>query len=529
MAILSRGHTTWRPDNLPVGRGAVTNHRQHLSAASTPRQTLPLRHDGLHNAPTSHNPPTLQSHQDPSEKPPPFPLDTSPPKLEAAHEATHEAAHEASQEFEQIAEDSLAEQENSEPPTPELIAHALDMEVKLSYRVHVVGFTQHAKLLSHSLSALPHIPPVRMMALFPRPVSEWGEEGRTLTVHNPDGSFVSHEIPCPQYIDPTKVHLAAYTESDDKEQWLDNIVICTAPWAVSPFLKSLKHRIDRHTNLCLLQPGLGWAEMLNEFVFQDESLRPNYIYAHTTHRVDKHPRGLFSLKHVKQGKLVLCDVYQNVEPTAFETRPINSPYTDHLVNLLGESDALGAVGLPWEQFLFNKLPSMVWTSLADTISVILGTRFDLIVRDRHAMMLWDSLLEETVEIITSLPELQGASNKFKLFRSPTFRNRLKTKLFAQGRTYSPWISWVRLGKCPPVEYTNGWFVKRAQQLGIYHKQNSMAISMVQARLMARRKELRMDIPFAVNPYMTDGDKLGGSQYYEDEDVNDKEELFDLGF
>jgi hypothetical protein len=68
-----------------------------------------------------------------------------------------------------------------------------------------------------------------------------------------------------------------------------------------------------------------------------------------------------------------------------------------------------------------------------------------------------------------------------------------------------------MGAEPPIDYFNGYFVRRAKELGLDHKHNSMAMEMVKARLATRRAELRTDIPLGRSPFMNDNDHIGGGQ------------------
>ncbi|KAI3321498.1 hypothetical protein HD806DRAFT_545728 [Xylariaceae sp. AK1471] len=400
-------------------------------------------------------------------------------------------------------------------PEPSLEQDCLvgtELDIPLSNRIHILGFSAHAKFLGHALASVPGRPPISILAHHGLVMSRWGEENRSLSLYDYRGKHISSaRIRCPEPIIKPRRYLERLQDSD----FLDNLIIDTTSVAILPSLRQLRHRIDHRTSICLLHTGLGLMEMINEELFPDFLERPNFILGHSTHRVAKFSSYMYSIKHKTPGKIHLYGVPKSQDSTLDRSSLAHEGMrqTQHFLQLLSSTQGLKAVGLPWVRFMTQKLPAIIFSSVADAISVILGCRYSDIYPNDHAMAMWDNLLNETLAIISQFPELQdeGLAHRVASLNTKTFRNKLKTHLISQGPNQSPWIRRVRMGVEPPIDYFNGYFVRRAKELGLDHKHNSMAIEMVKARATARRRELRMDIPLGTSPYMNDGDRIGGGQ------------------
>lgn len=380
--------------------------------------------------------------------------------------------------------------------------------LKLSNKIYVLGFNTDAKFIAHSLSSVEKLPPVQLLTHNTLTLRKWGEEGRAITVYTQDGIPSTQPIRCPQYIPRRHVPLR-------QPPIMDNIVVSTVTQAIIPTLFNLRLYIDRRTTLCILHPGLGLMEELNDIVFPNPALRPNYIFCYSNHKLARSTAGKYSIDHIP-GNLVCHAVPRDDEAKGLDkwtSDALNQKHTRHMISLLSTSETLNVIGLPWPSFLQLKLQDMIFYSLADTISVMLGCRYDQIRTDRHAMTLWESMLKETLTIVVSLPEFHerpymlGATG----FANTNYPTKLKNRLTRLGTECSKWISMIRRGNMPPVDLINGYFIRRAKELGLSHAHNSFAVELVKARSRGRLRELNNSIPLGLMPYMADTDRIGGGQ------------------
>lgn len=473
-----------------MGRGAT----KYLSAVAAAMPDLQRRNDGFRLDPPIYYPPTSPQNGGSREGvSPSYPFYTSPPISKIAtppHPSTKEdsdSARASAAVAAQVGAETETES-NSPRPVP---------AIRLSNKIHVVGFDPHARFVAHALAADPKLPPVQMLTHNPISMKAWGQEGRAVSIHDSKGHPISsREILCPDYV-------SRRYKSLGYQPILDNIILSTAARAAFPTLHALRKRIDRRTTVCLLEPGLGLMEMLNEEVFDVPALRPNYVICHSSHKLARHSYYKYTIRHIP-GKLYLHAVPRDDEDEDIDrvtSQLLGNQHTKHMIGLLSAASDLNAVGISWRRLLLEKLPDMIFESLADTLSAILDCSFNLIRCNKNAMRLWENMLAETIHIISSLPEFEGHRKKLRFLHERQFATKLRVRLERQGAEYSRWVADVRMGKEPPVQFVNGYFVRRAQEVGVDHRNNSLAISMLKARVESRRK--MHEVPFKLIPEYDD--------------------------
>lgn len=489
-----------------MGRGAT----KHLSAVTATTSGVSSRNDGFRLDPPIYHSPSPSNQGAFENTSPGYPFYRPPPKyrLVVPYSASEEPAlKSASHSAEATAQPEVKAKE--EPATPVPI-------IKPSSKIHIVGFDMQAKFIAHGLAAIPNIPPVQILTHHPISMTRWGQEGRTIEILDPKGYPISsRDIPCPELIQNM------YRIRLRRSPILDNIIISTAPGAVLQTLSRLRPFIDRRTTLCLVQPGLGLMELLNERVFDVPALRPNYVLCNSDHKLSKHSSFKYSLRHVP-GQLLVHAVPRDEDADLdWKTaQALGSQHTQHMISLLSAAGDLNTVRLPWHIFLLQKLPDMIYQSLADTISVILGCRFSEIRNNTYAMALWKKMLSETQRIVIALPEFRDHPGIVEKFAKPSFRRKQRVRLERSGTEYSQWISMIRKGQVPPIDLFNGYFVRRAQEMGINCAQNSLAVYLVKARQAGRYQELQLGLPLGLQPYMQDRDRIGGGQDEHDAEIDD---------
>ncbi|KAJ1336027.1 cytochrome b translational activator protein CBS2 [Microdochium nivale] len=387
---------------------------------------------------------------------------------------------------------------------------------RLSDKIHLGGFSVQARYLLHALSGLEGLPPVQVLCQNYGPSAAWAKEGRSINIHDHLGHFVSSRpIICPQYVGPTKGKLQHLkTSYSGKTPMIANLVVNLDDYALVPFMHNVKKFINSNTTICLIHDGLGVIEDLDADVFTDPLTRPQYICGLTHHWVSRHGASEISVRHKwhkRSSALYLSTPMGSNGPAVPWSQLDVPPQTQHLLGLLSRSPEINAKTLPWNRFVQRTLPGMVHASLVDSISVMLGCRYNQIVEKRNARTLWNTMLTETLKIITAMPEIQSEPHMVTYFLSEKFRLELWGKLVRQDKTYSRWISLIKAGRRPPVDHFNGYFVRRALELGLSCKHNHTAMSVVQFKYMMRRDELSNFAGLGLGPYMADGDQLGSPE------------------
>ncbi|KAI1811675.1 hypothetical protein GGS20DRAFT_588301 [Poronia punctata] len=382
-----------------------------------------------------------------------------------------------------------------------------DLTIKLSNKIAILGFTTHAKFLLHSLS-IPGRPPLEWYTHNPRDSSLWGEANRTLTMLDHYARPMS-STPVERPISINELNKYGKGADQQSPNILDNLIVDTAPETVVPSLRLLRHCIDRRTTVCLMQPGLGIMEALNQTVFTDPATRPNYIIGHSSHSVAHHNNKFWIHHRAKNSNHILLHGVPKAQGSTLEDDYLcyeGSRQTQNFVELMSAAPELNVHGVTWLRLVRSKMPSMVFSCGADAISVMLGVRYGEIMPNRYAKDMWRNLTEETIAIASKLPELQvrGMEHVPRGLESGLFWRQLRLHIFSVRDNTSRWVANVRTGAKAPVEFFNGYFIRRARELGLDHKYNSMAMNAVNARLAVRRTELMRQIPMR-GTYMVDND------------------------
>ncbi|CAK7217348.1 2-dehydropantoate 2-reductase (Ketopantoate reductase) (KPA reductase) (KPR) [Sporothrix bragantina] len=188
---------------------------------------------------------------------------------------------------------------------------------KPSTMIYIVGGNPEATYLAHSLSILPYMPRVQMLLLSRKFAHNWVREGREVQVLRPGLKPTSKKLRA--YLmksppsatrqlskRPLKGRLTRFAPTGTyyKQPIIRNLIITQACAPSIIAVGRLKHRLDNNSTICLVQPGLGVVERLNELFFPDPLTRPRYILAHMTHTLGYTNRSL-SVAELKVGRLML--------------------------------------------------------------------------------------------------------------------------------------------------------------------------------------------------------------------------------
>lgn len=474
-----------------MGRGAT---KQPLSAVASSNP------DAFHLDPPLYYAPTLQRKKvDPTSirvkvpfysPPPPIPKFLPPTKQQEPPKSETEAYMAMPVEGQEEYKEALA-------------------SLRLSEKIHVLGFTAEAKFILHGLAGTPDLPPPQLLTR-ERGIDRWGAEGRQVSLRGKNGLVTSYDILMPEFAGPTKVSLRQSLQPRLKP--IDNLIISTSENAVIPALLNIRDRINENTTICLLTTGLGLAERLSKDIFPDPATRPTFVLGHLSHKLRRDGRSQtdkFSVQVRSEGKLFLSGI-PLTQPDGSEVntwdRIVRHARTQHLVKVLSQVPGLHATSRPFSKFLRQKLPEMIFSSLADSVSVALGCRYDRIYSNEAASRMWRKLWSETIDIIAALPELENAPEVVEYFQGHKFATEMDRLLRAQHGA-SHWIGPLREGRGPPIQYLNGYFVKRAVELGLDCGHNRMVLNMVKAKLFAKQEELRSAIPLYYSPYTVGEDNI----------------------
>lgn len=354
--------------------------------------------------------------------------------------------------------------------------------------VHVLGFDPKAYFIAHCLAGYEYLNPVKLL-IHKRVIwNTWEREGRRLLLLQ-GANRVLHDRAEAEWIGTG--HMARSNEH------IEQLVVTLPCHQTREAIENIRHRIDHRTTICLVQDGLGVAEELNATLFQDPTTRPTYIIGHSTAYIGHYKPAFFSSMLRNPGKLYLTPLERGVGLPFFSFYPPieRRVHGVKFLRTLVGTHGLGAGGFSLENYLVKKLPEMVFQSIIEPMVIALDTTYDQVLRNQHAILLADELLEELFNVIWALPELTNSSKVVRFCGMEALRKHTVSRLANKGNSQSPYLTHVRAGRTVDIEYLNGYFVRRGEELGIKTSRNQMIMEVVKARVAWRKKQLQGLVPF----------------------------------
>ena len=355
-------------------------------------------------------------------------------------------------------------------------------------QVHVLGQDFKGSFIAHALSGSSAVPPPKVLFHVGHLLRTFKFEGAGITVVQ-DGERSTRNRVVREWV--------GGTQDEPIREHIEQLVVTAPCFQAVRLISNVRHRIDHRSTILLLQDGLGVVEELNKALFADPRSRPTYVLGHMTHSFGHEKGRTFTMTEAVRGRLFLSALPRGSSYSLIRFHPPieRQPRATNLIKTLSTTAGLNAGGYSLEEFLLKKLPSMVFHSVTDTLSVVLDFSYDKLLDNEYRLSLIDQLLDEIYNVIMSLPELPNASKIVDRMSKDKLRRDIVRKLRSKGYDESRMLHRVRAGRMVDVDYLNGYFVSRGKELGIKCPTNEMMMKLVKAKLSKRRKEIEGAIPF----------------------------------
>ncbi|ROT37672.1 6-phosphogluconate dehydrogenase C-terminal domain-like protein [Sodiomyces alkalinus F11] len=364
--------------------------------------------------------------------------------------------------------------------------------------VHILGSDGRSKFLSHSLHGVYG----SIQTIDPYRTNKY-----TNIVRNRSRRQGSEEL-VRLRVANGEAHTSEVHEQEGDKGHISNLVVSGPPSQTVKLLEQVKDRVDGRTAICLMQDGLGVAEAASNKVFTDPKNRPSIVLGHMTHSLalDRNANAVHSMKPDYQTALTGIRPYLGKKYQGLERRhqhqqgPATATEswlrTQDMLSKFAAATDLHAHGVPLDQWLRLKIPSLMFSAVADPICVLLDARYDQLLWNPTATRLIGQLLDEIADVVALMPELRNASTALQAaLRGEGMRkhtiNRLKAKRDAPSRMALQ----IQRGQLTDIDYLNGYFIERGKRLGVKLPANEMVVGMVKAKHKARLEKLRSYVPF----------------------------------
>nr|CDP24145.1 Putative protein of unknown function [Podospora anserina S mat+] len=388
----------------------------------------------------------------------------------------------------------IAMWDQQEQAVPEFTPVPAD-DLAPSEHIHVMGLDPVGRYITHILASCDHIPPVRYVMHTPGVHNVFKQNDRKLTLYRGDQMVTTNRIIAVNfnqggdYTSPKQYALPSL---------ISNLIITTPAADVVRILEPIKHRLDHRSTIVLINDGLGVVEDLIKTYYPSSITRPTFILGQFTGKLG-YTGEQFSVEEVELGRLRMSIYPQQIQQSG--VRIVRHPPIEHtlkptrLLRTLTVIPDLRAAGFPMDDFFKKALPTIVFRSIVDPLTVVLDSTYDKLPKNAYARLVMDQLLSELCGVISRLPEVRDSPDFSRLTVTQRLRKEIYHKLVRQQTSSSRMRSNVARGWATDIDYQTGYFVERGRQLGLRVENLNSLIAEVKAKQKIQMDRQNMQIPF----------------------------------
>lgn len=344
------------------------------------------------------------------------------------------------------------------------------------HKIHILGDDERSKFIAHALSSV--YDSVEMLGWRSSPSSKYRNIQKVRPHNRRSAANVEANLAMPR----------AITQSDDSR--IEQLVVSGRGQEAVEALQSVKNRIDGNTTVCLMNNGLGVLEDVRKKIFEGSDAAPNFLLGHMSHRLAFN-RTYDAVTQLKQGqtKLTFAEAprMRVKDMHKVESRP-------NFVKTLEEAKDLHTTLTPFDQWLRFKLPTVIFDSVVEPVCVLLDMPYQGLLQNPAAQRMMHSLLSEIIQVLESMPELEGSTVIRDYVHSKGIRKFMYSRIMGKRSQPSQLVRRIENGLPTDVEYLNGYFLRRGQKLGLDLHMNLMMRDMIKAKHSQAIERLNSFIP-----------------------------------
>ena len=365
----------------------------------------------------------------------------------------------------------------------------------VSRRIHILGVGTLGTFIAHALAGIPNRPPITLLLHRRKAWIDWhsDSERQGMIEVITDGMSDSRKGFDVERVLPSWKSVRQPPRDEDT---IHNLIVTVKGPRTLSALSLVSHRLNQNSTIVFLQNGMGMLEEVNEQIFKDVETRPNYILGIVTHRL--YPEEPFSIRHAGMGTTALGVVQRlPLERSLDGARKRNdvwAPTCRYLLRTLTRTPVLAAVGFSPTDLILLQLDKLATSAVIHPLTVMFDCKNgDLLYNDAVARVI-RLLLSEISLVIRSLPELQGVPNVEMRFSPDRLESMIVSIVTMTAETLSPMLQEVRAGNETEIDYINGYFIKRGEEIGIKCVMNYMLMQMVKGKRVMINKEVYNQLP-----------------------------------
>lgn len=301
-------------------------------------------------------------------------------------------------------------------------------------------------------------------------------------------------------------------EGEEADGPIECLIVCARANITERALARLKHRLTPDSTVCLIQNGMGMIEKLNDTVFTDPATRPHYIQGILSHGMVQ--RYYFIVSHTVVGTTVLSPVVTSQTPSIdAESDTHWAPSTKYLLRLLTLTPPLVATTDTPAGFLVRQLEKQVVNSIMHPLAAINECNTGELLYIFNVTRIIRMLLYEMSAVICALPELQGVPGIEDRFSPERLRRMVVQQMKASADRVPSMLKDIQSRRTTEIEYLNGWFIRRGEEMGIKCVLNYMIKQLIQTKLAVIQRREFGAVPIDVDNVILTGDiRLDNEQF-----------------
>lgn len=383
------------------------------------------------------------------------------------------------------------------------------LEETVSRTIHILGSNAMGKFFAHALAGLPQAPPVTLLVHNTWLIKEWLEGGSAIRLLRDNRIYerTGFDVELMDSIygaspGQRSRNFGVKRLHGPQETVIDNLVVTTDGYTTVSALAAVQHRLQPSSTVCFMQDSLGIIDYVNSSIFPDPTQRPNYILGNVSHDIYA-MEDRYSIVQHGLGRLALTAIPREVQKPQikegeFTIRRMDlcwQPTSKYLMHTFCRSAELSTAPLPAQTFYKQQLTNLAITAVLGPVSVVYECFNDQLLHSREASRTIQQLLEEISLILRSLPEVSKIPSVDRIFSTERLRKMVFSAIAKSGRNRHAMLQDVMEGKDPKIDFSNGYLLRRAEDMGIECPRLAMITSMVKAKQGMRRWENNSHIPF----------------------------------
>lgn len=344
------------------------------------------------------------------------------------------------------------------------------------HKIHILGEDERSKFIAHALSSV--YDSVELLGWRDHCSSKYRNIQRLRPNSRRATSHVATNLAIPR------------TFARDDSSRIDQLVVTGHGHEAAEALKTVKHRIDENTTVCLMNDGLGVLEDVRRKIFDGIDASPSFLLGHMSHRLAFN-RTYDAVTQLKQGQTKLT-FGQEPRMRVKDMQKIKS--RPNFIRTFEEAEDLHSSFTPYDQWLRFKLPSVIFDSVVEPVCVLLEMPYQGLLQNPPAQRMMQGLLSEMMLVLENMPELQGSTVIRDYVHSKGIRKFMHSRIMAKRSEPSKLTRRIEKGLPTDVEYLNGYFLRRGQRLGVDMRMNIMMRDMVKAKHSQAIERLNSFVP-----------------------------------